>query len=68
MWTSSSAVLAFERKAIVKFWKTEILKFDEENQYFKEKLQTLQLELEEKGLLGDSMSQENWDDVAEEKS
>ena len=46
----------------------KILELDEENQYFQEELHTLQLELEEKGFLGDSMSEENWDDGSEKKS
>jgi hypothetical protein len=31
-------------------------------------LHTLQLELEEKGFFGDSISEENWDDGGEKKS
>lgn len=46
----------------------KILELDEENQYFQEELHTLQLELEEKGFFGDSISEENWDDVGEKKS
>lgn len=46
----------------------KILELDEENQYFQEELHTLQLELEEKGLLGDSMSEDNQDDGGDKKS